>query len=211
MAKVKEGASSDLSGKADGRVYVQYKGGVYTRSLPKWKKDSWTKGMLLNLERFKQINAFCSLFKDTVIPQIWNGMDPKMSGYALFLKTNKSAFAADGSIADKKKIKLSTGNLSFPEGFEAKRSETDQTLIEVYWPKELNVGGVHLKDELMAISCVDGQYSDIINTGIKRNDLKGTFALPDIPMPQATGTLPLYLFFASANRREYSDSRCFEV
>ena len=121
------------------------------------------------------------------------------------------AFAADGSILDVKKIRLSTGSLSFPEGFQARRSEVDQNLVEVSWPKELNVGGVHLKDELMVISCVDGQYSDIINSGIKRNDLGGTFALPDTPMPQGPGPMHVFLFFASANRREYSDSRCFEV
>lgn len=42
MAKVKEGARSNLSGKADGLVYVQFNGGVYTRKLPKRKKDAWS-------------------------------------------------------------------------------------------------------------------------------------------------------------------------
>ncbi|MGE5395042.1 MAG: hypothetical protein ACM3P1_09865, partial [Candidatus Saccharibacteria bacterium] len=154
---------------------------------------------------------FCSLFKDSLIPQIWNGMDPRMSGYALFLKTNKSAFSADGTIEDVKKIKLSMGNLSFPEGFKAKRSEVDQTMVEVSWPKELHMGGIHLKDQLMVISCVDGKYSDITPTGIERDDLKGTFSLPSSPMPQAPSPMPLYLFFASKNHREYSESKCFEV
>ncbi|MGE5448842.1 MAG: hypothetical protein ACM3PR_10785, partial [Bacteroidales bacterium] len=114
MAKVKEGARLQLSGKADGLVYVQFNGGVYTRKLPKRKKEAWTPGMLLNEQRFKRVNAFCSLFKDSVIPQIWNGLSERMSGYALFIKTNKSAFATDGSIPDAKKIRLSIGNLSFP-------------------------------------------------------------------------------------------------
>ena len=202
---------SNLSGKADGLVYVHFNGGVYTRKLPIRKKDAWTPGMLLNEQRFKQINAFCSLFKDSVIPQIWNGMDSRMSGYALFLKTNKSAFATDGTIEDAKKIKLSTGSLSFPEGFQARRSELDESLVEVSWPRELTVGGVHLKDELMVISCVEGQYSEINSTGIRRNDLGGTFALPDIREPQAPGPMLLYLFFASTNHREYSESMYFEV
>lgn len=103
------------------------------------------------------------------------------------------------------------GNLSFPEGFKAKRSEVDQTMVEVSWPKELHVGGIHLKDQLMVISCVDGKYSDITPTGIERDDLKGTFSLPSSPMPQAPSPMPLYLFFASKNHREYSESKCFEV
>ncbi|HLN73169.1 MAG TPA: hypothetical protein VK205_07720 [Prolixibacteraceae bacterium] len=211
MAKVKEGARLQLSGKADGLVYVQFNGGVYTRKLPKRKKEAWTPGMLLNEQRFKRVNAFCSLFKDSVIPQIWNGLSERMSGYALFIKTNKSAFAPDGSIPDAKKIRLSIGNLSFPEGLEARRLETDENRIEVKWPKEMHVGGVHLFDELMVISGVDGQYSDITPTGIARNDLGGTFSLPIDPIPQAPGPMPLYLFFASRDHRDYSESVCFEV
>ena len=46
MAKVKEGARSDLSGKAYGLVYEQFNGEVYTRILPKRKMDGWTPGML---------------------------------------------------------------------------------------------------------------------------------------------------------------------
>jgi hypothetical protein len=211
MARVTADSKTGLSGKMEGVVYVNLNGQTYTRRAPRFKKDSVTPGMRLNQQRFKKANEFCSLFKDSLIPQIWNGIDQSMSGYSLFLKSNMPAFAADGSILDVKRIRLSMGKLSFPTGFEAHRSHTDESLIVVSWPKELNVGGVHLKDQLMAISCVDGQYSDIISTGIERNDLGGTFALPDIPMPQAPGSLPLYLFFASANRREYSKSECFEV
>lgn len=211
MAKVMEGARLGLSGKADGLVYVRFNGEVYTRKLPKRKKEAWTPGMIQNLERFKRVNAFCSLFKDSLIPQIWKGVNPRMSGYALFLKSNMAAFGPDGALLDAKRLMLSTGNLSFPLGFETKRSDMDQNQLEVSWPKEMHVGGVHLKDELMAIGAIEGQYSDIINTGIKRNDLGGTFALPSFSMSQAPGSMHIHLFFTSNNRRDYSPSVCFEV
>lgn len=211
MAKVMEGARASFSGKADGVVYVRLNGEVYTRKLPKRKKEAWTPGMIKNLERFKQVNAFCSLFKESLIPQIWKGVNPRMSGYALFLKTNMAAFAADGTIADAKKLMLSTGILPFPQDFEAKRSQADPSQIEVSWPKEMHVGGVHLKDELMVIGCKDGEYSDIINTGIERKELGGTFTLSSFSMPIDPSPMLLYLFFASANRRDYSPSECFEV
>jgi hypothetical protein len=204
MAKVKDGARSQLSGKADGLVYVQFNGGVYARKLPTRKKDTWTPGMKLNEQRFKEVNNFCGLFKDSVIPQIWKGVNPRMSGYALFLKTNMAAFAPDGSIADAKKLMLSTGNLAFPEGLEVHRSGAEENKVEVSWPKEMHVGGIHLKDDLMVISSADGRYSEITATGIERNDLGGTFALPANPMH-------LYLFFASKDRRDYSKSMCFEI
>ena len=211
MARVKEGARSDLSGKADGRVYVQFNGGVYTRKLPQRKKEAWTPGMLQNLERFRRVNEFCALFKDSVIPQIWNGQAQRMSGYALFLKSNMPAFGADGSVVDAKKIRLSTGKLPFPERFEARRSQVDNQRIEITWPKELNVGGVHMKDELMVISSQDGAYSDITATGITRADLMGSFELPAFSMLPAPSPILLYLFFASKDHRDYSQSVCLEV
>lgn len=211
MAKVLEGARSDFSGKADGLVYVKLNGEVYTRKLPKWKKESFSKGMLQNQQRFKRANEFCALFKDSVIPRIWNGISPKMTGYALFLKTNMAAFGADGSLEDFQKIRLSTGNLTFPPGFEANRSAMDESLVEVNWPKEMHVGGVHLFDQLMVISSRDGEFSDITPTGIIREDLGGIFSLPDAPMPQSPGPMHLFLFFASRDYRDYSESVCFEV
>jgi len=167
--------------------------------------------MLQNLKRFKRVNEFCALFKEDLIPQIWKGVEPRMSGYALFLKANMGAFEKDGSLGDAKKIFLSIGKRTFPEGFEVSRSETDNNLMEVEWPREMHVGGPHLKDELMVISALDGRYSDMTNTGIERNDLGGSFALPSSSMPQTPGQLHLYLFFASKDRRDYSVSACFEV
>jgi len=174
MAKVKDNVRKGFSGKAEGLVYVNFNGETYTRSLPHRKKDAWTPGMLQNLERFKLVNTFCAQFKESVIPQIWNGADKKMSGYALFLKSNMAAFGKDGNLEDARKIRLSIGTLPFPEGMEVRRSEADQNRVEVNWLKEMHVGGAHLKDELMVISAGDGQYSDITATGITKTDLKGS-------------------------------------
>lgn len=211
MAKVMDGSRLQLSGKADGQVYVRYNGGVYTRKLPKWKKESFTRGMLQNQLRFKRANEFCSIFKDSLILQIWKGVSPKMSGYALFLKTNMPAFGADGSILDAKKIQLSTGGLSFPPDLEVKRMETDTNMVEVKWSRELHVGGVNLKDELMVIFSSGEEYSEITYTGIVRSNLGGAFDLPSSPIPQAPGSLLIYLFFGSRDRRNYSISRCVEI
>lgn len=207
MARVTEGNRTGLSGKAEGMVYVKVNGETIVRKAPSFKKDSFTPGMLLNQQRFREVNSFCAQFKDSVIPQIWNGMDKRMSGYALFLKTNMPAFGRDGTMEDAKKIRLSMGNLSFPEGFEARRLETDNSRIEVGWPKEKHVGGIHLRDELMVISASDGEYSEIISTGIERGRLGGSFELPGLPV----GATRLYLFFGSRDHRDYSESVCFEV
>ena len=207
MAQVTGGMGSMLSGKVGGLVYVQFNGGTYTRKVPRRKKDAWTPGMLLNLERFKQVNSFCAQFKYSVIPQIWNAAAEKMSGYALFLKSNMPAFAPDGSLANPKLIRFSTGKLTMPQGLMAGRTEAEGNIIEASWPKELHVGGIHLRDELMVISAADGVYSDIMATGITREALHGTF---ELPIPHETAT-HIYLFFESLDHRDYSESVCFEV
>jgi len=137
MARITNNARKGFSGKAEGLVYVQLNGETYTRSLPHRKKDAWTPGMLLNLERFRLVNSFCAQFKRSVIHQIWNGVDKRMSGYALFLKSNMEAFAMDGTLQDANKVKLSIGKLHFPEGMEVHRSEGVENRVEVSWPREL--------------------------------------------------------------------------
>lgn len=211
MARVITPDQAALSGRVKGVVYVHLNGQTYIRRAPRYNKKSETPGMLQNQKRFKEVNQFCAQFKDSVIPQLWNEKDPRMSGYSLFLKSNMSAFSPDGSLQDARKIKLSTGKLSFPEGLTAQRSKTDNHQIEVQWCRELHVGGIHLKDELMAIGAYDGKYSDITYTGITRSQLNGSFALPLFAEVPASESVYLYLFFASRDHRDHSDSICFEV
>jgi len=194
-----------------GIVIGQWKGQPYLRSAPVRGKNSWTPDQVLHRQRFSKVNSFCKLFKASVIPQIWNAEAEMMSGYALFLKTNMPAFAADGSLDDQKKIRLSTGKLPLPEQFQAQRRVGEDSIIEVSWQKDAHLGGIHLQDELMIISAADGKYSEITGTGIIRNALGGSFELPASPMPPASGPMHIYLFFAAKNRRDYSDSVCFEV
>jgi len=208
MAQVKGGIGSFLSGKLDGVVYVQLNGTTHTRQAPTRTKDSWTPKMLLNQQRFGLVNAFCKQFKSTVIPQIWNIAAEKMSGYALFMKSNMSAFAKDGSLAYPKKIKFSTGKLLFPEEFKVQRQEADSNTINVSWKYDVHLGGLRLKDELMVVlGTVDGKYSEIKATGILRGKLNGSFELPEA-FKEASY---IYVFFNSQDQRDYSESACFEI
>jgi len=207
MAKVTDGLGLALSGKVEKMVFVQFNGGTYTRSAPRRTKDSWTPNMLNHQKRFALVVKFCGQFKSSVIPQIWNDAAVKMSGYALFLKSNMSAFAKDGSIEDPKKIRFSTGKLSVPEGIEAHRTAVESSTIEVNWQEHAHLGGKNLKDELMYICVKDELYSEITATGILRGHLNGSFELPE----NYKAATHIYLFLTSQDRREYSESVCCEV
>ena len=207
MTKVRGGIESMLSGKFGNMVFVQRDGKTYIRRAPRRKKNSSTPRMLLNQKRFGEIIRFCSLFKTTAIPLVWNRAAQGTSGYRLFQKTNSPAFGPDGSLLDPKLLRLSTGTLTLPQGFTAGRAEAGGTVIEVGWPEDEHLGGLSLQDELMAISASEGQYSDVLTTGILRGQLTGTFELPELPV-QATH---LYLFFGSWDRRDYSESVCVKI
>ena len=207
MAKVIQGLESMLSGKFGDKVYVVRDGKNYIRAVPTRKKDSSTPAMVISQKRFREVMRFCGMFKHSVIPQIWNLAAQGTSGFRLFQKTNSPAFAPDGSLPDVKKIRLSTGKLTLPLGLTAGRPEVDSSFIEVNWPKDKHLGGLHLKDELIAISSANGKYSDIVETGILRGQLSGSFELPKLPAPATH----IYLFFGSRDHQNYSESICFEV
>lgn len=207
MAKVLGGIASSLSGRAEGIVFVQLNGKVYTRRVPQYKKSSWTPRQAAARKRFATINSFCKMFQGSVIPQIWKPAAVNMGGHAFFLKTNMKAFDAEGNLLDPKMLKLSTGKLTWPAVFNVNRLAEGSQTIEVNWPKDQVLGGIHLKDELIVISAGEGQFSDLKETNITRGQLKGSFELPELEVPATH----LYLFFGSRDRVNYSESICVEI
>lgn len=205
MAKLNE--DSNISGKLGNTVYVRLKNGqTIMRSMPRVNPDKRTPAQLRNQERFRLIHKFCAPFKKILIPQIWNDATETDNGYNLFVKTNTPAFGPDGELLDAKKIRLSVGDLALPPQMQVHRRPID-SYMGVDWQKGPSWGGMPLHDELMVISAGEGKYSDITATGLKRKDLFGIVGLPDIK----ANVTHVYLFFASQDRRHYSESVCFEV
>ena len=214
MTLIRQGAAPSLTGMIGGIVIVERNGKMHMRRAPQRKvKDSWSPAQVLHRQRFKLVNKFCKLFKNTLIPQIWDYEAQKMTGYSLFLKANMPAFGPDGTLEDAKKIQLSTGKLTFPPDLQARRQAPGSTTIEVNWTREMNLLGFRSTDELMVISATDGRYSELTATGIIRKNLQGTFELPPTPGPTPLAPCPLhiYLFYASKDRRDYSVSVCVEI
>lgn len=206
MAKLNE--DSNISGKLGNTVYVRLKNGqTIMRSMPRVNPDKRTPAQLRNQERFRLIHKFCAPFKKILIPQIWNDATETDNGYNLFVKTNTPAFGPDGELLDAKKIRLSVGDLLLPEQMQAQREVEGSMMVRVSWQKNSHIGGIALQDELMVISAGDGQYSDIQSTGLKRGGHGGSISLPEQP----ANVTHVYLFFASQDRRHYSESVCFEL
>ncbi|HET6557121.1 MAG TPA: hypothetical protein VFG54_07380 [Prolixibacteraceae bacterium] len=207
MTKVKQGIESFLSGKFGNMVFVQRQGKTYVRRAPQRKKDSSTPAMLLNQQRFARIMSFCGLFKNTIIPRVWTVAADGSSGFRLFQKVNSPAFAPDGTLSDVSKVQMSTGNLTLPQGLKVSRKAAGSSAVNVSWDVDAELGGIHLKDELLAVSAGDGKYSDIVDTSITRGTLGGTIELPGDPYPATH----IFLFFGSRDGKDYSPSMCFQI
>lgn len=207
MAEVNDIFGKDLTGKVGLVSFYRLRGKTIMRSLPVRRSKTRSKDQMRNQNRFKEVQKFCKQFKPIIIPQIWNGAATTSSGYHLFMKVNTPAFDQDGILTDPKKIRLSTGSLTLPPGMQAERTSAGGLNIQVKWDKEPGLGSSTLKDRLMVISAADGQYSDISSTGLKRMDLGGSFALPEL----ALSATHLYLFFESLDQRYYSNSICLEI
>jgi hypothetical protein len=207
MAEVFDIYGKRVKGKSGTVSFYMSRGKTIMRSLPGYKNNHRSQNQLRNQQRFQQMRKFCSQFKAVVIPQIWNLVATTSSGYHLFMKTNSPAFDLDGVLTDPMKIHLSMGKLNLPEGMQAQRTDLEGTTIRVSWQKETPWGGQPLKDKLMVISAGEGNYSDMMNTGLKRGDLGGSFELPELEASASH----LYLFFESLDQRYYSESIGIEI
>ncbi|HET6558744.1 MAG TPA: hypothetical protein VFG54_15605 [Prolixibacteraceae bacterium] len=207
MARVKRYLGDMVNGKVGNVVFFQLNGETFVKGVQKRESDSWTPAQQLHRKRIGQVSGLWRKIKYSQIPGIWNRANQKMNGYALFVKANMPAFATDGSLVDARELKLSTGHLALPQEFSAERQEPTQPLISVSWQNKSQPKGERLEDELMVISATGSAYTDVMATGIRRKDLGGEFELPAINVP----ITHVYLFFASRDRNEYTESVCFEV
>lgn len=207
MAKLKENSGDAITGRLGDAVYVNLNGRTIIRRRPRVDPTKRTPAQLRNQERFRRIHQFGAQFKQLVIPQIWNDYSKTDNGYNLFIKSNTAAFGPDGELLDPAKIRLSVGDLPLVEQLQARMEANGSRMIQVSWAKASHQGGMMLQDELMVISSGDGKYSDIKPTGLTRGSLGGSFALPEQP----TNVSHIYLFFASYDRRHYSESVCMEI
>jgi len=207
MAKMKRNIGDLVSGRIGNVVFYTRNGVNYVRAAPDRKKDSWSPQQLLHRQRFSKASYLWSQLKKTKVAPIWNLAAERMNGYACFIKANMPAYALDGSIIDPKMLKISTGKLHLPMDLEATRETAGSTVIAVSWKNDPNLKGKRLDDELMAVSVNDGHYSALTSTNLLRSAQNGLFTLPAWP----ADATHVYLFFASQDKLDYTESVCFEI
>ena len=207
MAKIKSSIEAMVSGKIGPVVYYQLRGKQYVRTVPDRKKDSWSPQQKLHRQRFRKVIQLWRQLKSTHIAPIWKLATQEMNGYIYFMKINMPAFGPDGTLTNPRELQLSTGKLRLPLDLLASRQIEGSSTVEVSWVNDPNLKEVRLQDKLMFISYADGEYSVLSPAGLLRSAQSGSFTLPAKP----ADATHVYLFFASQDKLEYTESVCFEL
>jgi len=207
MGKIKSSVEAMVSGKVGPVVYYHLRGKSYVRVVQNRKKDSWSPQQKLQRQRFSKVSQLWKQLKSTRIAQIWKLATQEMNGYVYFMKINMPAFGPDGRLTNPRELQLSAGKLRLPLDLLASRQAAGSSTIEVSWESDPNLKEVRLQDDLMVVSYANGAYSVISPTGLQRSAQSGTFTLPVKP----AAATHVYLFFASNDEKDYTESVCFEL
>jgi len=207
MGKIKSSVEALVSGKVGPIVYYQLRGKQYVRTVQNRKKNSWSPQQKLHRQRFSKVIQLWNQLKSTHIAPIWKLATQEMNGYVYFMKINMPAFGPDGNLTNPRELQLSTGKLRLPLDLAASRQAEGSLTVEVSWENDPNLKAVRLYDELMMVSYANGVYSVMSPTGLERSAQNGSFTLHVWP----ANTTHIYLFFASQDEMEYTESVCFEI
>ena len=207
MARMKRNIGDLVSGKLGNVVFYQLNDKSYVRAAPVRKKDTWTEEQQLYRQRISKASGYWRALRSELMSKIWNLAAEQMNGYAWFMKATMPALEMDGTLIDAKLLKVSAGKLSVPQQLSAERQPDKGATILVSWHNDPHVKGERLNDELMVVSYAGDQFSPITATGIVRGAKNGSFTLPLHP----TTATHVYLFMASRDREEYSESVCIAV
>lgn len=205
MAILKGGVDGPISGLVGTVVCYHMDGVTYMRGKTHRAEDSWSDKQLIHRKRVSKVAALWQLLKNNPVRSVWRATSKPWPGYSLFLKTNLTAFSADGSRVDLEYLHLSTGNLPLPHQLQASASEDNPEVWNVSWLNDSGKGLASAKDELLVMAVRDGKFSNPIITGAKRGDKMAT-----IQLPEGEGTIQgIYLSFVSSGKDTCSMDQFF--
>lgn len=208
MAIVDGGIGEYLSGSIEGLVFVKGKGRTYMRSTPRAREASeWTQKQKEARNGFREVVKLAVSHKQNLIVPIWNkaAQNLNMSGYNLFIKTNRAAFDAQGNLSKPEMLRFSTGPLALPYRLWAEADAQNPGSISLSWTDQL-AGSSNGDDCLMAVVYQNGDKG-VFNTGFTRKEGKAVLANPT---PQ-DGDVYLYLFFWNQEQEMYSADQAFAI
>jgi hypothetical protein len=202
MARIIQGILGGVSGTLGTVVGFITKGGFYLRVKAKSHKDANTEKQAAQRSRFAACVKLAKSLKFNIIRPIWSKMSGNLSGHNLFLQTNVSLFAADGTIADYDRFLFSVGNLPLPENIAVVNTAAGNGAISITWTDNSGVDIAASSDRLRVVALTGNDPVVFTGLSFTRNAQQASIQLPY----GAGEAVHVYVFFEDEAGANYSDS-----
>lgn len=198
-----------VSGKIGNVVFVTNGKNCYVRSAPQRKPDSWTDQQIYYRFRISKISELWRTLKSPKFVEIWNQAAEDINCYAWFIKKNIKAFSIDGAVIDYVSLLVSDGSLIHMQNLTASLDPGTLYSVNLEWSNDEHLKKNRLNDKIWIMSCIDGVFSEITDTGLIRKDLQGSIQLP-MSAPWLSEVVFIYVFASSENNLQFTPSQCFK-
>ena len=203
MAKIRRNIGELVSGKIGKVVFVQMRGKSYVRAAPDRTRNNWSEAQVLDRKRLSAIANLWRTLNCQNMNEIWNLATREMNGYAWFIKKNMNALHIDGTLISPSLIRVIDGSLPEPL-LKLDPTHPNPHEVKIEWTNDPHLAKQRLSDSLMVMSYQNHEFSEMIDTGYKRNQESAI-----VPKPRAdaqTGLCYLYFFFKNEQDSLYTPS-----
>lgn len=153
MAKIKQGILGGFSGKVAGVVGTSWKGRAVMKSRPLSVANPKTDAQVEQRGKFSEIAKLASAILTTFVQPVENPISGDVSGYNKFVKDNKAAFAANGTIQVANFV-CGGGKLPFADNVACVGNEGEEGLT-VTWENPAGTSALRLTDKVYAVAVND--------------------------------------------------------
>jgi hypothetical protein len=203
MAKINQGILGGFSGSVGPVIGGSWKGIPYMRSKPRKYSYPPTEKQSRHWIKFAAQISFAKSLMHSIIKPIWDQKAVRMSGFDLFIKTNKDVFDDTGAICDFSTLKLSLGDLPLPNNIAVVNATIGNGEIDITWNNNSGVGSAAATDRLWVATLKGSEPLVFKELTFTRDEQQAT-----IKLPFKTGdTVHVYVFFNNAKNAIYSE--CF--
>jgi len=177
-----------------GRGYVRIRPSNYVNpNSPKQQKQRARFAACTKLSKFLRID---------ILNPIWTKMAGNITGQNLFMKTNISLFAPDGTITDYENLKVSVGRLPLPKNIVVQNDGATAGAIRITWNDNSGKDIAASTDRLRVVYITGTTAVVMEGLVFTRSECLATIQLNGI----SGQTVHVYVFFEDAEAGTFSES-----
>lgn len=150
MAKIKQGILGGFSGKVANVVGTSWKGRAVMKSQPLSVSNPRTEAQQEQRGKFSDIAKLASTILTQFVQPVENPISGNISGYNLFCKDNKSAYASDGALIYGNLVAGGGKIINIPAPTKIEAGDVDDLLLT--WANDGTESALRLTDKVYAVA-----------------------------------------------------------